>query len=144
MNATRDTVDGNGENGLLLLREGQVRYFYCANKPLLHYKSGLLIMQKGLACIAKGAYLLRKCGFKRLFLLHTFTRNCILRTLSVVYGCTPKTHKKRTIDFLMDFSRVLSGSKMQISYHKRLFIPPPPCVLCRRSSARCSRPAAAC
>ena len=51
-------------------------------------------------------------------LLHTFTQSCIFRTLSSVYDCTPKTHKKTPGDFLMDFSLVLSGRRMQISYHK--------------------------
>ena len=97
----------------------QASPFYTIREACLYYKRGLFALQKGLVCIVKGAYLLRKCGFTRLFLLHTFAQSGILRTLSGVYGCTPKTHKKRTGDFLMDFSRVLSGRKMQISCHTR-------------------------
>ena len=72
----------------------QASPFCSVSKSPSHGKRGVLILQKGLTCTVKGAYLLRKRSFTSLFLLHTFAHICILRTLSAVYGCTPKTHGK--------------------------------------------------
>ena len=69
------------------------------SKPLSHCNRGLLMLQKGLDCTVKGAYLLRICGFARLFLLHTSAQIRVFSTLSVVYGCTPKTPEKTHFRF---------------------------------------------
>ena len=101
--------------------------FYCASKPLLRYGQAPLAMQASPSYGVKGACLHCKRGLlgeetrlcEAVFIAHFLRKAAYFAHCQEFTAARPKLAKNLPEDSLMDFSRVLSGRKMQISYHKR-------------------------
>ena len=109
MNRTRNTGDWNGESRPFLTSRR-------TSKPLLHYKRGLLILQKGFVCIVKGACLHCKRGlltakmrlYEAIFIAHFRAKrhtSHIVRRLRLHAQNSQKTHWRFSDGFFASFER---------------------------------------